>query len=259
MPFDILKLPMMLPGFALVLFRMLGLSISAPIFSAAGVPRRVKIGLAMVCAMMVYPLAEPTLPTELTLAQALVGVAGEMMIGVAIGFALHMVFVASEIGGLLIAQQAGLALGQVYNPALGSETTPLGQLLFFVVLGLFLAMNGHVAAVRGLLESFSYIPPMTFTAAPSVVQLLVGLLTSAFVLAVRLAGPGLTALLLVTLAMGFISRTVPQLNILAVGFSIRSTTALVMVAVSLTAAQDVLVNGIVDMMQTIQALLQGQT
>ncbi len=257
MPFELLELPLLLPGLLLVMFRVLGLSISAPIFSARSIPRRVKVGLAMVTAMMTFPLVAPTLPSDLTLAQALVGVVGELMIGLAIGFALSAIFVATQLAGLMIAQQAGLALGQVFNPGLDSRTTPLGQLLFFVMTGVFLAMNGHVALVRSLLESFSFVPPLAFRVTPSVTELIVGLMTSSFVVAIRLAGPALTALFLVTLAMGFVSRTVPQLNILAVGFSIRSSTALVMTAASLTVAQDLLVDGLVETMEAIQALLQG--
>ncbi len=258
MPFDLLKLPILLPGLLLVVFRVAGLSISAPIFSSTAISRRIKVGLAVVIALMTYPLAEPTLPTNLTVELVLVGVVGEIMIGVAMGFGLSAIFVSTQIGALMIAQQAGLALGRVFNPGLNAQTTPLGQLFFLVLTGLFLGMNGHVAVVRALLESFSFVPPLAFRVTPSVVELLVGLLTSSFVLAIRLAGPALTALFLVTLAMGFISRTVPQLNILAVGFSIRSTTALLMAAASMTVAQDLLVDGVIDTMQTVEALLQGR-
>jgi flagellar biosynthetic protein FliR len=181
-----------------------------------------------------------------------------MMIGLAIGFGLSMIFVATQLGSLMIAQQAGLALGQVMNPELNAQTTPLGQLMYLILTGLFLAMNGHVAIVRALLESFAFVPPLSFQVTPSIVELVVGLMTSAFVIAIRLAGPALTALFLVTLSMGFISRTVPQLNILAVGFSIRSTVALLMTAASLTVIQDLLVDGVVDTMDALQALLQGR-
>lgn len=257
MRFELLNLPLLLPGLLMVLFRILGLSISAPIFSSNAIPRPVKVMLAVVLSLMTYPLVSQTLPADLSMTQALAGVVSEMMIGLAIGFGLTTIFVTVEVGALMIAQQGGLALGQVFNPGLDASSTSLGQLMFFVMMGIFLAINGHVAFVRALLESFTFVPPTTFSVTPSVVDLMVGLLTSSFVVAIRLAGPALTALFLVTLAMGFISRTVPQLNILAVGFSIRSSTALFMTAASLTVAQDVLVDGIVDTMDTVEVLLKG--
>lgn len=259
MPFELLRLPLLLPGLALVLFRVVGLSLSAPIFSATAIPRRVKIGLALAISMMTFPLVQPVLPEELTLPQVLAGVVGEMMVGLAIGYGLSMVFTAVQLAGSMIDQQAGTALGHVFNPGLESSSTVMGQLLFFMVMGVFLAMNGHVAVVRALLESFARIPPMGFRVTPSVVDLLVGLLTSSFILAIRLAGPVLTALLLVSLAKGFISRTVPQLNVLAVGFSIPSTVALLMLALSMTAAQDLLVEGLTDTMDALTTLLEGRT
>jgi len=257
MPFELLELPLMLPGMALVLFRVMGLFLSAPIFSSTAIPRRAKVGFAFVATLMTYPLVQPTLPSDLTMSQALVGVVSEMMIGLAIGFGLSLIFVATQLGALMIAQQGGLALGQIFNPALNSQTTPLGQLLFLVLTGIFLGMNGHVAVVRSLLESFSFVPPLAFRVTPSVVELITGMVTSSFVTAIRLAGPALTALFLVTLSMGFISRTVPQLNILAVGFSIRSTMALLMTAVSLTVMQDLLVDGVVETMDAVNAILRG--
>ncbi len=259
MPFELLKLPLLLPGLVLVMFRVLGLALTAPLFSATAIPRRVKIGLAMAVAMMTFPMVQPMMPSELTFPQALAGVVGEMMIGLGIGYGLSMIFAAAQLAGSMIDQQAGMALGHVLNPGLESSSTVMGQLLFFVVMGIFLAMNGHVAVVRALMESFAQVPPLGFQVTPSITDLLVGLMTSSFVLAIRLAGPVLTAIFLVTLAKGFISRTVPQLNILAVGFSITSMVALIMTAASMTFAQDVLVDEIVENMDALRLLLKGLT
>lgn len=258
MPFESLNLPLMLPGLLLVLFRVAGLSIATPLFSSTALPRAAKVGLAFALAVMCYPLAQPHLPTDLTLQVVLAGVVSEIMIGLGIGLALMLPFIATQIGGLMIAQQGGLALGQVFNPGLNTQTTPLGQLIYMGMMGIFLMMDGHVAVVRSIVESFALVPPLTFEVTPSIIELMCGLITSAFVLAVRLAGPALTALFLITLSMGFISRTVPQLNILAVGFSIRSSTALLMAAVTLNNAQDVLVDSLIDTMRAVQAMLTGQ-
>jgi flagellar biosynthetic protein FliR len=258
LPYEGLKLPLLLPGLLLVMFRVLGLAISAPIFSSAVIPRRAKALLAVATAMMAFPLVQPTLPADLTLPQVLAGVVGEMMVGLAIGYGLSMVFSAAQLAGSMIDQQAGMALGHVLNPALESNSTVMGQLLFFVVMAIFLAMNGHVAVVRSILESFGHVPPLAFRATPSVTHLMVGLLTSSFVLAIRIGGPALTALFLVTLAKGFLSRTIPQLNVLAVGFSITSMVALVMTAVSLTVGQDLLVDELIEAMATVRALLEGK-
>lgn len=257
MPFELLNLNLLLPGLMVVLFRIIGMSMAAPLFSSTTIPRRVKIAFALALSLMIYPAVQPTLPKDLTVAQALTGVVGELMVGLGIGFCLSLVFVATQVSGLMIAQQAGLALGRVFNPELNTSTTPIGQLFFLVLMGIFLGLNGHVAFVQAVLESFTFIPPLEFRVTSSTVELIIAMLTSAFVLAVRLAGPGLTALFLVTMAMGFISRTVPQLNILAVGFSIRSATALTMTAVTITVAQDVLVNGIVDFMEGVELFLRG--
>ena len=70
------------------------------------------------------------------------------------------------------------------------------------------------------------------------------LLSAAFILAIKLFAPVLIALLLTSLVMGFLGRTMPQLNILTIGFALRSMSALAVAAVALAASQDVLVEAI---------------
>ncbi len=258
MPYELLSLQVQLPGLMLVMARVLGLAFSAPIFSSMAVPRLLKAYFALATALMAYPLVEPVLPQDLTLTQSLAGMTAEAMIGMAIGFGLSVVFSGVQLAGSMIDQQAGIAMGQVLNPAMDSSATVMGQFLFFIMLVVFLAANGHVAVVRATLESFQHVPPLSFRVTPSVVDLLVNMLASSFILAIRIGGPVLLSLFLVMLAKGFISRTVPQLNVLAVGFSIPAKVAILFTAISLIQMQDLMVDGLVDTMDKIQTLLKGQ-
>ena len=239
MPWSLLTSPLLLPAYLLVLFRVAGLMVVTPLFASSAVPRRLRVMFAAGGALVVFPLLLPTVPANLTLAAALVGIVGEMMIGLLMGLAVHTLFLGAQTAGMVIGQQAGLSLGQTFNPLMNSSTTTLGQLYFIVLFMIFMLAGGHRAIMSGLLDSFKVIPLLTFGAQEVHARMLFDLMHSAFVMALRLAGPCLIAMFMTTLAMGFLSKTMPQLNILSVGFMLRIVVVLLVGGVSLSVSQGV--------------------
>lgn len=237
MPWQMFDITLILPAFALVLARVSGLMILAPVLGSNVLPVRLRAAVALAMSMLIFPIVLPTIGAELTLASAVFGMVGELMIGIVLGLGLNLLFIAMEMAGHMIAQQAGLAIAEVFDPILQSNVSPLGQIYFMSALFVFLFAGGLRAMVQGLLDSFGSLPLMTFRVDTSVVEVMVDLLMSSLVLSLRLAGPAVTALLLTSVAMGLISRTMPQLNILAVGFSIRIVVSLVIVAATLASIE----------------------
>jgi len=229
----------MLPAFALVLARLGGLMMAAPILSGLAIPRRVKGALTIGMAWLVYPLVAGRVPQDVALSAVVTGMLGELMIGLSIGLALATLISGVQLGGLVAAQQAGIALGQSFDPTVDESSTVIGQAYSIFLYLAFLAMGGHRAMVAALLDTFVIIPPLSFGFSDSLVMLLVEMLTAAFVMAVRLAGPVLIALTLLTIAMGLISRTMPQLNILSVGFTLKVLVMLAVAGLAVVAAQEV--------------------
>ena len=246
MPLSPIALQLLLPSFLLVFFRVGGITLSAPMFSSQTIPARVRVGLAFVISLMIFPIVHPLTPTTLSLDSVVVTVAGELLIGLIMGVAVGMLFVGARLAGLMIGQQAGIALGQVINPMMDGQSTIIGQLYFLVTMMIFLAVGGHRAMVSALLDTFQTIPPGSFRYSASMLELVEQLLTDAFILAIRLAGPALTALLLASLTMGVISRTIPQINVLTIGFAIRVFVALGVTGLSLPLIYDVLYDAILN-------------
>jgi flagellar biosynthetic protein FliR len=255
-PWELLQIPLLLPGFVLVLARVSGLLVVAPILGSSIVPVRVRAFFALVVSLMLFPSILPTIGSELTLSAALLGLAGELMIGIVLGLGVSMLFVAMELAGLMISQQAGLALAEVIDPVLQTQGTPLGRIYFICAIFIFLIVGGLRAMVQALLDSFATLPLLSFAPGQSVVSVLVGLLTGMMIVALRLAGPALTALLLTSVAMGFISRTMPQLNILAVGFSIRIGVAFTIVAATVGAMEPMITTYLWDSVDGLVELLR---
>ena len=250
--FLLTRAPLFLPLFALVLCRVSGLMLTAPLYGSQAVPARIRAALAVAISVVLFPAVAPTLPVNLTLAGAVAGVFGELMIGLIIGVSLSLVFVGVQVAGMIAGQQAGLALGQVYNPVLNTNTTILGQLFFLTALTVFVLAGGHRELMRALLDTFEVIPVMSFRFSPSLLDLVTALLTGAYAVALRLAAPVLMALLTATLVLGFLSRTMPQLNILSVGFPVRVLVTLTVAGFALAASGGLLTESVAEVIDRVR-------
>jgi len=246
MPWSLFDIPHVLPVFALVLFRLGGFVLTAPVLGSRVIPIRIRGALLLTLALMVVPLATIHAPQKLTLGMALAGLMTELVLGAAIGFGLTLILMMAEAAGALVGQQAGLSFSEIVDPTQNEQSTIVGQIYMIVLTLVFFAIGGHRAAVRAALDSFAVIPVLQFRMGTSVVTLIVDLLSTVFMVAVRMAGPVLIVMILVETAMGFLARTMPQLNILSVGFSLRVMVAMATAGLALTATQDLLVDLIWD-------------
>jgi flagellar biosynthetic protein FliR len=131
------------------------------------------------------------------------------------------------------------------------------RLFYFLTLAVFVAVGGHRIVTEALLATFTSCPPGHAALGETFADALVSILTQSFVLGIRAAAPLLAALLLSNLVLGLISRTLPQINVIAVGFGLNSLLALGMLFLSLGAVAWTFQEPTVDVMQQIGAELVG--
>jgi len=249
----IARLPLMLPLFALVLVRVSGLMMTAPLFGSQVIPIRIRAALALSVSLVLFPMLAPRMPGHITLAAAVGGLASELIIGLVMGLGLGLLFVGVELTGMIVGQQAGLSLGQVFDPSTGASSTTIGRLVFIVAMLIFLASGGHRELLRAVLDTYSVTPVLSFRYDASMLDLFVNLLHGAFLVALRLAGPVLVTLILSSLVMGFLSRTIPQFNILSVGFVVRVLVALFAIGLTVGASQGVVTDAVADFIDQLRA------
>src|SRR5690606_26729433 len=142
-------------------------------------------------------------------------VVGETLIGMTIGLIVSIPVVSVQMGGLLMGQQMGLGIANVFNPAVDTEGDIVGQILLYLALSSFLALGGLESMHLALAESFAQAPIGTMSAGRAPLDLIVALTASGYELALRVAAPVMCILFLETLVIGFLMKTVPQLNILS--------------------------------------------
>jgi flagellar biosynthetic protein FliR len=225
-----------IPVFVLVLFRLAGMMLFAPLFGSAKIPARVKVLVALVLAMVITgslnirKVALPETSWELAL-----GIGSEMAFGLALGSIVSFVFIAAQWAGEIIGQQMGLNISEVLDPQFGAQGSLVGDLYFMLAMMLFLspAVNGHHALIRGVRYSFDAIPLLSASVDMNVLGTLIGLMQASAALAVQLAAPMLITMLIVDLALGCIGKAMPQMNVMAMGLSIRSILGVVVLVLGL--------------------------
>ncbi len=208
--------------FMLVLTRISGLFLFTPLLTSASVPRSFKALLAFSFAVAVYPFVPTTsFPADITLAQLLPMMFSELFIGVILGVIMGIPMMAIQMGGYMMGYQMGLSLAESFNPELDTNSSVIGQLLFFLSIFIYIGVGGFELMFVTLADSFVTIGSGTFTAADTPLSLLLAVINSGFELALRVASPILGVISMLLIAMGFIMKTMPQINIMSIGFSIQ--------------------------------------
>jgi flagellar biosynthetic protein FliR len=237
MPLELIASYLRLPVFALVASRLGGLIMFQPIIGGYAIPRHIRALLVLGLAALVTPLVQLSAPMPTRPATVVFAMGNELLLGVLMGIVVRMCFLGLQLGGQIIAQESGLAFGRIADPTTGVAQSVLSNLYLQLGAVVFLIVGGHRVLIAVALDTFDAIPLLgdqgTFTRG---VGLVFDALTIGGEIAVRVAAPTVITLFLVNLAMGFVSRTIPQLNIVTVGFSVKGLVAFLLIAVSLPAA-----------------------
>ncbi len=217
---DSAQLDAWLALFIFPLTRILALLATAPVFSNAAMPRRIRLVAGLAIAMAMAPALPPTpaLPAGSWLGVTVI--VEQLLIGSMMGFALRIAFAAIDVAGELIGLQMGLSFATVFDPVAGGQTPVITQFLSLLTTLFFLAMNGHLLAIYLVAESFTVLPIGNLPFQAISLAALVKAAAMMFSLGVLLALPLITALLVTNLALGVLSRVAPALNLFAVGFPV---------------------------------------
>lgn len=222
--------------FTLVLARTSGLVVSAPVFNALGLPRQVRAFLAVALALVVTPVyINTSVPPLDDLASYGHLLANEVAVGLLLGLGMNIFFSGIQVAGQVVSQMSGLSLAEVFNPGFEDNVSVFSQLFYFLTLAVYVAIGGHRMLIESLLGTFAWAPPGHAMLGDTFLEALVNVMSQSFVLGMRASAPLLIALFLATLVLGLISRTLPQLNVLALGFGLNSFLTLAMMMISLGA------------------------
>ena len=203
-----------------------------PLFGLRSVPVRSRIILTFFLTLIIAPSLSMPSPVDPFTLQGVFYILQQMLIGLAMGLVFLIVFQAFVIAGHLISMGMGLAFAQMVDPGTGVNSPVVSQYFTIVVTLLFLALNGHLLVIQVIADSFDYLPIGAHFFNTDSLWLLVGFGSYMFTAGVLVALPAITALLLINVSFGVVTRAAPSLNIFAVGFPITLLAGLVMLSLT---------------------------
>lgn len=206
--------------------RVLAVFSVAPIFSSRSFPTRVRVALALLVAWSSAGVIPEQVLVSLTGPDAIRVVMHEILVGLSIGFSVRIVFAVAEFAGEIIGLQMGLNFAGFFNPSNNMQASAMAVFMGHMTALLFVVLNGHLMVLMAVVKSYKFVPLNS-----SMLELIQNwrlhemgalIFSSAFWMAL----PVMVLLLLVNIALGFMSRVAPQMNIYAVGFPVTLTAGL---------------------------------
>ena len=153
--------------------------------------------------------------------------AGEVLIGIILGFASTIIFQGIQMAGDLVGFQMGFSIVNILDPVTSEQASIINEFQYMLAGLLFLSVNGHHVLILAMSESYTALPLLGFHLTGGLVQSLVEMSRDLFVIAVKISSPIVIALVFANIGLGLIARTVPQINILVVGFPLQIAIGLI--------------------------------
>jgi flagellar biosynthetic protein FliR len=208
-----------LAAFIFPLARILAMVASSPVLGNKQTPVRIKIGLSVLLTFIIAPTIATMPQVPVGSPQGLLIMIQQIIIGLAMGFTISMIFSAVEMAGELAGLQMGLGFASFFDPINGTHSAIIAQWLGIIAILAFLAIDGHLYMLSALADSFQTLPIGNMMSAQGF-NGVVHWGASIFAYALQMSLPILAALLITNIALGILTRAAPQLNIFAVGFPI---------------------------------------
>ena len=213
--------------------RILAMISVAPLFGHASVPAMVKVGLGLLLSVAIAPGLPPLPAVPLLSGDGLLILVQQMLIGLALGFAMRLVLAGVELAGELTALSMGLSFSSFFDPLSQSQASSISQFFGWLALMVFVASNLHLALLATLAKSFITLPVSTATMGVGPFRTLTTFGGQVFALGLQLALPIIAALLVTNLALGILNKAAPQLNLFGIGFPVTLGVGFLMISVVL--------------------------
>lgn len=222
--------------FLFVTARVAGLVMVAPGFGSGTVPMRIRGLLVLALSLLIaplQPLAESINPNNLGQLVWLTG--NELGVGIVLGVGMNMVFASAQLAGQIIGQMSGMQASDIFNPTLGASIPLFAQLLDLMMVTIFITIGGHQMVLGALMQTFQEMPVTQIQWESGSMLVIVDILSSAFVLGIKIAAPVTVTMLVSLVVLGLVGRALPQMNLQQIGFSLNALLALFVIAVTMGA------------------------
>ncbi|OGF99883.1 MAG: flagellar biosynthetic protein FliR [Candidatus Glassbacteria bacterium RIFCSPLOWO2_12_FULL_58_11] len=220
--------------YSIIFLRVSGIIFTMPFFGSENVPRMVRIGLSLVLTMVIVPTLDVSgvvLPDNLPM--YVVMLFKELLVGLILGFIAQLIFNGIQFAGDLVGFQMGLRIGNIIDPMSEEQVSEIGTLQNMLAVLIYLSLFWDHFLFKALAGSFHVIPIGGVHLEQPLALELVRMSAEVFIIALKLGAPLLAALFLADVAMGFIARTAPQINVFIIGFPVKVGVGMLLLGISL--------------------------
>jgi flagellar biosynthetic protein FliR len=205
-----------------------------PIFSSSAFPNQLKIGLALVLALLFYtvvPVDPARFPRDILTFGLMLG--AEILVGFTLGLCLRIFFAGVQMAGELIGFQVGFSMINVMDPQSGENVSIMDQIGYWVCLIIFLVLNGHHIIIMSMIDSFELVPVGGFVMHAAIPPRVMDVAAGLFVDAVKMSAPVIAVLTFVNTGFGLVAKFSPQTNVMIVAFPVKIVVGLIFFAMTL--------------------------
>jgi flagellar biosynthetic protein FliR len=219
--------------FLLILVRVFGMLAVFPIFSAPQIPHHVRFGFGLLISYILFKVVPPIAPLG-NFYDFTAAILAQLVLGIIIGFIASLVFVSIQFAGEIIDLQIGFAIANVINPTTQQNITIIGEFELAIATLVFLVTDSHHLLIQGIAGSFNLVPLPFINLDPSVMGNAVSFLSLALLNVFKIAAPPAAALFVTNIALSFMARVAPQMNVFVIGFPLQIGVGLTVLGVSLS-------------------------
>jgi flagellar biosynthetic protein FliR len=207
--------------FILIVVRLSGFILTAPMFSISSVPRKVKLGLAIFTAMLVY-VTLPTIQLEYSgvLGYALL-VGKELIVGILVGFSANICTYILEFSGQMIDMEIGFSMINQLNPVSKLQSTITANFYTYFVMLIMLLTNLHHNLLKAIIDTFTLVPVGKTVFQVGLFGNMIGFITDYFIIGFRIILPVFAAMFLVNIILGILAKVAPQMNMFVIGMQLK--------------------------------------
>ena len=221
--------------FLFVFFRVGALVLFVPILGSRQVPSSMKIGFILFLSIAIFPLVEGRpLPEPRGIFDLAIFLISDVTIGLGIAFITRLIFTAVQIAGTVVDFQMGFGVVNVIDPQTDTQVSVTAQFHNIIAVLIFLAVDAHHFIIQAIVESFFIINPAEINFASITPEYMLYLFSATFTTAVKIAAPIMAILFFLSVGLGLVARTVPQMNVFIVGFPLQIGVGLLMVGLSIS-------------------------
>ena len=222
-----------LQTFFLIFLRVGAIMMTVPLFGSKNIPVLLKGGLLLSVSIVLFPILQlDHIPFITEVIPFCLEVIGEIILGVAIGLSVRLLFAGIQLAGQLAGFQMGLAIVNVMDPQTSVQVPILAQFNNMIAMLVFLAINAHHWFLRAIVESFRIVPPFEFRFSYSLMEQLMILGSNMFIIAVKIGAPIMATMLITSVALGLVARTVPQMHIFIVAMPLKILIGLLLLSLT---------------------------